>query len=68
MPQGSVGESLGLDALSMHRSFINALTCSFPPLVLKEKVIYAYVCTHVYGSIIPNSQMWKQSKCLLMDE
>lgn len=32
-PSGPVGEILGLGALSMHHSFIHALTGSFPPLV-----------------------------------
>lgn len=38
---GGPGESPGLDALSMHCSFIHAFLSSFPPLILQQKVIYA---------------------------
>lgn len=53
---GSVGEIPGLGALSMHHSFIHALTCSFPPLILQQKVTCTYVYTHIYGIIILNNQ------------
>lgn len=59
-PQGSVQESPGLVALSVHLSLIYAFMSPLPPLILlwQQKITHANLYTYVHLSIHMNHR-WK---------